>query len=116
MTETAYRIHDASEPLETLLDSSRADGWVASDEDYESQPRGISCCRTIGDLMRYARMYSMSAIPSLLVELTGEYSDDDDRDEYAGRMIVTGYRVIGHGDRLIRAAQDSSVQWGVKWQ
>lgn len=113
---TAYRIHCKSESLETLLDPTREDGWVASDEDYETQPRGISCCATIGDLMRYARLYSMSDVPAYLVELTGEWSSDDDRDEYADRMIVSSYRVIGHGDRLVRAARDRGVEWGARWQ
>lgn len=113
---TAYRIHSADEPLETLLNPRRPDGWVASDEDYDSQPLGVSCCRTIGDLMRYARKYSMRDGPSLLVELTGEWSGESDRDEHADRMIVTSYRVIGHGDRLVRWAQDYRGEWGAKWQ
>lgn len=113
---TAYRIHVIGEPLETLLDPRREDGWVASDEEYDSQPEGISCCATIGDLMRYARYYSMSAIPSVLVELTGE-DIGGDRDEHATRMIVSSYRVIGHGDRLVRAAQELDLdEWGTRWQ
>lgn len=100
-----YRIHDINEPLKNLLDSRRPDGWVASDESYESQPLGVSCCASIRDLMMYARHYSMSDIPSLLVELEGDLSPEQDRDEYACRLIVRSYRVIGHGDRLVRAAQ-----------
>lgn len=109
---TAYRIHDAREPLETLLDPTRPDGWVASDESYEAQPLGISCCQTLGDLARYARHYSMaSGYESLLVELEGEIVGGD-RDEYATRMIVRSYRVIGHGHRFIRAVQDRFVEPG----
>lgn len=103
---TAYRIHNADESLETLLDPTRPDGWMASDESLKSQPHGISCCASIDDLMAYARMYSMSALPGArLVELTGEWSYDQDRDQGARRMVVRSYRVIGHGDRLVRAAQ-----------
>lgn len=103
---TAYRIHCADEPLESLLDPRRPDGWVASDESYETQPLGVSCCSSILDLMRYARAYNMSALPgSMLVELEGEWSHESDRDQHAERMIVRSYRVIGHGDRLVRAAQ-----------
>lgn len=109
---TAYRIHDASEPLETLLDSSRPDGWVASDESYDAQPVGVSCCRTLGDLARYARAYGMSDTPSVLLELTGEIVGRD-RDQWATRMAVTSYRVIGHGDRFVRAVT-SDVQPGRK--
>ena len=79
---TAYRIHCADDdPLDSLLDPSRQDGWVASDESIETQPEGISCCASIAALMEYARMYSMSALPgSLLVELTGMWSADTDRE------------------------------------
>lgn len=102
----AYRIHCADEPLENLLSPSRPDGWVASDESLETQPLGVSCCASIKDLMRYARHYSMSDLPgSLLVELEGDLSPEQDRDEHACRLIVRSYRVIGHGDRLVRAAQ-----------
>lgn len=103
---TAYRIHSALESLESLLDPRRPDGWVAGDEDYETQPLGVSCCASIAELMAYIREYSMTAEPgSLLVELTGTWSPERDRDDHAARMLVTSYRVIGHGDRLVRAAR-----------
>ena len=102
--DRAYRIQDAAEPLAHLLDVHRRDGWVASDEDYETQPLGVSCCRTIGDLMRYVREYEMSALPgALLVELTGEVIGRD-RDRWAVRMRVESARVIGSGERLVAAA------------
>lgn len=105
-----YRIHAPGEPLETLLDPRRPDGWVASDESYEAQPLGVSCCASIADLMAYARHYSMSALPgSLLVELRGKWSPESDRDEYAQRIIVESYRVLGRGDRLVRAALNPRV-------
>src|SRR5690606_8291864 len=34
---TFYRIHRADESPETVLDPTRPDGWVASDEGYETQ-------------------------------------------------------------------------------
>lgn len=111
----AYRIHDAAEPLETLLDPTRPDGWVASDESADTQPLGISCCTSLGDLARYAVYYSMaSSRPSLLVELHGEISGDD-RDRYAARMVVRSYRVIGHGHRFIRAAQKCEPGAKAEW-
>ena len=101
---TAFRIHDADEPLANLLDPYRPDGWVASDESRETQPEGVSCCETIEDLMRYVRAYGMSEQPgSLLVELTGDFCGRD-RDQWARRMRVRSARIIGRGDRLIAAA------------
>ena len=112
---TAYRIHRKNEPLASVLDPRRPDGWTCDDESYATQPLGVSCCRDIGELMRYARKYSMADGPSLLVELTGEWSGDADRDEHADRMVVTSYRVIGHGDRLVRWAQQYRGEWGTRW-
>ena len=100
----AYRIQDVAEPLVNLLDVHRPDRWVASDEEYETQPLGVSCCRTISDLMAYVREYGMSALPgALLVELTGEIIGRD-RDRWAVRMRVESARVIGLGERLVAAA------------
>ena len=107
----AYRIHLATESLETLLDPSRPDGWVASDESYDSQPEGVSCCPTLAALAHYVRHYGMSDLPSVLVELTGREIGGD-RDQLATRMLVDSYRVIGHGDRFIRAVSDRSVEPG----
>jgi hypothetical protein len=93
-----YRIHSAGESLETLLDPRRPDGWVADDESLETQPLGISCCATLAALAAYQRGYLMNVeADDVLVELTGELSDDDDRDEHARRLIVNGYRVVCSG-------------------
>jgi len=90
------RIHSASESLETLLNPARRDGWVASDEKAESQPRGISCCLEEDDLRSYVRMYSMAIQPGdVLVRLVGRLSADRDRDQGAVRAIVESYEVIG---------------------
>ena len=91
-----YRIHSAAESLETLLDASRKDGWVASDETAETPPHGISCCGSLDDLREYVRYYSMSVRPGdRLVELTGRKSHDEDRDQYAMRAVVESYEVLG---------------------
>lgn len=92
---SAYRIHSRDESLETLLDHSRKDGWVASDESADTQPVGISCCSRLEDLERYVLMYSLNIRPGdVLVELSGDYSDDDDRDQYAARFLPESYDVI----------------------
>lgn len=93
-----YRIHSSTEPLETLLDPRRADGWVADDESADSQPLGISCCSSLTGLRDYQTTYLMAVQDDdVLVELTGELSDDDDRDEHASRLIVESYRVVCTG-------------------
>lgn len=104
-----YRIHSGSESLETLLDARRPDGWVADDESLETQPLGISCCSTLAELAAYQRGYLMNVTAGdVLVELTGELSPDDDRDEHACRLIVESYRVICSGaawNAVLKAAE-----------
>lgn len=91
-----YRIHRAGEALETMLDPTRKDGWVASDEAPETQPHGISCCADLDDLRSYVSMYSMNVQPGdLLVRVVGRQSWDSDRDQYAVRVIVERYEVVG---------------------
>jgi hypothetical protein len=90
-----YRIHRASESLDTLLDSSRKDGWCADDESAETQPVGISCCADLDALRSYVREYSMSVRPGdLLVRVVGSLSYDSDRDHGAERVMVEGYEVL----------------------
>lgn len=98
-----FRIHSASEPLDTLLDPSRKDGWVADDEAPETQPIGISCCVDLEKLRRYVRHYSMSVRPGdQVVRLVGTLSDDRDRDENAERVIVESYEVLGDAQAWLR--------------
>lgn len=109
-----YRLHDASEPLETILDPDRSDRWVASDESREIQPEGISAVRTIADLMNYARQYGMAETPSLIVELEGEILGPG-RDAGEVRMRVDDYRVLGrYGERLVAAAHRRDVTPGIR--
>jgi len=97
-----YRIHAAGESLETLLNASRKDGWVADDESAESQPRGISCCETEDDMRTYIRMYSMCINKGdTLVRLSGSLSQDADRDQHAVRAIVSSYEVMGDAGKWL---------------
>ena len=90
-----YRIHSASESLDTMLDASRKDGWVADDEAPETQPVGISCCTSLEALRSYVRNYSMSVRPGdRLVRVVGSLSYDRDRDLSAERVIVESYEVV----------------------
>jgi hypothetical protein len=83
-----YRIHSGSEPAETVLDPRRPDGWVAGDEDLETQPHGISVCDSLEDLRRYIRTYSMSVRPGdRLLVLSGHICGDD-RDDWACRAEI----------------------------
>lgn len=96
MAREFFRIHSATESLDTLLDPKRPDGWVASDEDLESQPHGVSCCETLEDLRRYVSYYSMGVrTGDRLVRLLGAPSYDQDRDRYAARAVVESVEVIG---------------------
>lgn len=96
MGVTFVRVHAAGESLETLLNPRRPDGWVASDETYEAQPLGVSCCDSLDDLRRYIRAYSMAVQPGdRLVLLTGRRSYEADRDHHASRAIVESYEVLG---------------------
>lgn len=94
-----YRIHSAFEPLDTLLNPSRPDGWVASDEGQHgdvTQPLGIPCCESLDDLARYV-VHSGMAIgeTDVFVELVGSFSGEDDRDQWATRCVATGARSLG---------------------
>ena len=91
----AYRIHPYDELVSTVENPERPDGWVAEDEAPDRQPRGISCCGSIGDLASYSRVYGLApAAGDALVAMTGAWSPDEDRDMGAKRIIVSGYHVI----------------------
>lgn len=93
-----YRIHRANESIETILDPSRRDGWVASDEDGDDyvQPHGVSACATLEHLARYIRHYSMSLREGdRLVRISGRLSYDQDRDDWACRVIAESVEIIG---------------------
>jgi len=108
----AYRIHPAGEPLATMLDPHRPDGWTADDESSATQPLGVSACTSLLELARYTRYYSMAVQDGdQLVELSGRLSPEPDRDEYAVRWIVTGYRVIADGATW-RAVVAAAAQYG----
>jgi hypothetical protein len=96
MTWTMYRIHCADEALDTVLDARRPDGWVASDEDGASQPLGVSACMSLEHLRRYCSTYGLWPQPGdVVLALEGRLSDEEDRDQWAVRAIVSGYRVLG---------------------
>lgn len=99
---TYYRVQSADESPEALLLGDRKDGWVASDEDDGTQPLGVSVCGTVGDLMSYIRAYSMAIQPGdRLLRISGSICDDD-RDEYALRVSVSGYEDMGDAATLAR--------------
>lgn len=101
-----YRIHTATESLETVLDARRPDGWVAGDESLESQPLGVSACESLQDLSWYCGEYSMAIRDDdRLVELVGTLSPERDRDDHAVRVLATGYRVIATGAELLEAIE-----------
>lgn len=107
-----YRIQSHNEPLETLFDDNRKDGWVASDEleDYEkgAQPKGISATVTLSDLSRYMRKYSMNVRPQdYLVGMTSRSHGETgmDRDEHAIRISVDEFQVLGTGEVFADAAE-----------
>jgi hypothetical protein len=92
---TAYRIHSADEAAKTVLDAERPDGWVASDEAYETQPHGVSACLTLRELATYVSLYSLAIQPGdRVLALRGTYGDDD-RDQHAVRVIVESYEDLG---------------------
>lgn len=88
MMDLGYRIHRADEDVDTVLDTDRPDGWVASDESYETQPRGVSACSSLALLAKYVRHYGMQINEGdQLLEMSGTIAFED-RDEYACRMVV----------------------------
>lgn len=99
-----YRVHPAAEPLDTILDHARPDGWVASDEVIETQPHGVSACGSLDDLEAYCRMYSLCPQPGdRVVEIIGRSSYDRDRDQYAVRVIAREVRRIGDAQAFLAA-------------
>lgn len=99
---TYYRIHSADEAPETVLDPTRPDGWVASDEDYETQPRGVSACASVGDLIRYCRTYGLAPQPGDVVLRLEGRTCDIDRDQWAVRVEVERVSVVCPAERLTR--------------
>lgn len=84
-----YRVHPAGEAHETVLDPARKDGWVSSDETHETQPRGVSACLSLADLLDYMRMYSLTPQPGdVVLELRGTICGRD-RDLNAVRVEVS---------------------------
>lgn len=82
--------------------STRPDGWVASDEAYETQPHGVSACQSLGDLIRYCRTYGLTPQPEdVILRLEGSICDRD-RDDYAVRVEVERVAVVGRAERLTR--------------
>ena len=87
-----YRIHSATESLETILDASRPDGWTMSDEAIVS---GLAVCSGLDALYRYIRDYGMMvSTGDVLVEVEGCYAGPD-HDPGACRITATGYTVLG---------------------
>ena len=100
-----YRVHSADESPETVLDPTRPDGWVASDEGYETQPHGVSACASLGDLIRYCRTYGLAPQPGdVVLRLRGRVCGDD-RDQHAVRVEVESYEVVGSAERLARLVE-----------
>lgn len=94
---TYYRIHRATESLDTILDPRRPDGWVAGDEGHDTQPHGVSACAgpDLEHLRRYVREYSMAIQPGdRIVAIVGRLGDED-RDDHAVRVIATSCEVVG---------------------
>lgn len=101
-----YRVQCADESLSTLLNPARPDGWVASDESLETQPRGIPACSSLHDLARYVSLYGLSIQEGdKLVVITGSLSSDDDRDQWAVRCIAERAEVIGSASAWWQAAE-----------
>lgn len=98
-----YRVHEADEPLDTLLDPTRPDGWVASDESYEIQPHGISACGSIPRLAAYTVMFSMNIRPEDLIVLLKGNLGDVARDQGEVRIVVAEYEIVGTGRDLLDA-------------
>lgn len=102
---TYYRIHSADEAPETVLDPTRPDGWVASDEAYETQPHGVSACASLGELIRYCQVYGLAPQPGdVVLRLRGRVCDED-RDQHAVRVEVESYEVVAPAERLARLVE-----------
>lgn len=115
-------MHATDEPLSTLLNPTRPDGWVASDETYETQPNGISACDSISALVSYSAMFLMNIQPDdRIVQLKGSWGDEA-ATPYESRIVVAEYEVIGTGRELVDAMDvakkyrsccdwDEAVEW-----
>jgi hypothetical protein len=92
---THYRIQSAAEPVTALLDPSRTDGWVASDESAETEPDGVSCCDSIADLAAWVRYYAPRIdVTDRIVRVHGR-SLGEGRDRYETRVQPTAVDETG---------------------
>lgn len=109
-----YRVHRATESLDTILDPSRPDGWTMSDEPPVS---GLAVCSSIEGLYRYIREYGMTVeVGDVLVAVDGRYVGPD-HDALAVRVTAVGYEVLGDArEWLDRCAEIQAVcdDWDVE--
>lgn len=91
---SGYRIHSAKEPLDTVMNPRRPDGWTCDDESPDSQPYGVSACSTLKQLATYISTYSLAVRPGdRLLALEGTEGDDD-ADGGAIRIVVDSYEIL----------------------
>lgn len=69
----SYRIHPANEPIETILDPSRKDGWTA---EGDVPVEGVAVCGSIAELLDYAATYGMY-LEGRVVRVGGSYAGPD---------------------------------------
>jgi len=60
----------------------------------EAPRRGVSCCRTITELARYMEQAAGDLRGTVLIELGGDVSEDDDFDAPAGAILILPGQVI----------------------
>lgn len=117
-----YRIQSAARPVAELLDETnwQSAAWFSSPVrdcrgcvDCEPEPvcrreqhatcggthevedvrYGISCCRSVDDLVDYLAQTGADLDDCVLVEMAGNISDDDDHDAELGAVLLLPTRI-----------------------
>lgn len=93
---TFYRIQDGDIPVEQLLDPE----YQISESYCTGTIRtGKSVCRSIEELAAYFAQAGVPLDPrtSVLVELDGDYTGEDDEDAHLGAHLVIPTRIVSVG-------------------
>lgn len=105
----SYRIHPAHEPIETILDPNREDGWTA---EGDVPLEGIAVCGSIAELLDYAARYDMY-LEGRVVRVEGSYAGPD-HDALAYRVHATAVEELDLDIEALRELVDLR-HIGARW-
>ncbi|WP_300680735.1 hypothetical protein [Nocardioides sp.] len=95
MTTSYYRIQHEDRDVQELLDPEFQVSFNYNGRD-EDMRAGISVCASLDDLARYIANSGVEIDPhhSVIVELTGPYSDDEPCDADQGELLIMPTAII----------------------